>query len=514
MPDSLHDTLVAPQLSPPERAAETAATESGSGLPETPIRPQATVSQESQLPGVKDSGAGSSQGAPVASLFPFPKQSGIGNLVPLRVWEMPEPGPRKWVVAGLVPEGVITILYGDGGTCKSYLGLYLAIQALRGEDFLGKRVTQQPSVLYIDAELDDEEFRRRAYPVSRGVGLEKIPKGLHYLALTGSLADGDVHEAVRAAVKSCEATLVVVDSLTVAAFGSDLKEADVVTALMRELKELGPTTLAVDHIAKPQPGTNVSAYRPFGSVFKYNLARSLIHVIGAKGGGFSLQQTKSNFGGFAESVGIAVEFADGGKTVAFHMLQMDDERLAGIEDQLPALEKVAHALAQYGPAKPEDIGTPLEMLPKTVQNYLSTLRRQNRAEPLGDGRWRVPDPGVLRVRNREAEEQDAKELLGELLATGRVEQSVVMDRAREHDVSIETITRIRKAMGVSIHLEGFRNVWELQQSGTNQGTKEASALEQDSHIGDEAENDERQSTSSGCSTADHAEGHGPECTDV
>ena len=49
----------------------------------------------------------------------------------VRVWELPEPEPREWVVANLIPCEATTILYGDGGTKKSYLALYLATQALR-----------------------------------------------------------------------------------------------------------------------------------------------------------------------------------------------------------------------------------------------------------------------------------------------------------------------------------------------------------------------------------------------
>src|SRR2546425_909082 len=96
-------------------------------------------------------------------------------VIPLRVWELDEPAPREWIVPGLVPTETITILYGDGGTLKSYLALCLAIAALVGGEFFGLRVKKQSAVLYVDAELDDQEFLRRAVWVARGMWLDGPP---------------------------------------------------------------------------------------------------------------------------------------------------------------------------------------------------------------------------------------------------------------------------------------------------------------------------------------------------
>ncbi len=321
-----------------------------------------------------------------ASQFPVLHQLGIGNVV--RIWEMSEPAPRNWVVAGLVPAEAVTLLYGDGGTGKSYLALFLAVQALRGADFLGVSVDRQEAVLYVDAELDDREFCRRAYQVARGLGLESPPLGLHYLRLPGPLTDAACRTELHKAVHDCRATLTLFDSITVAASGSDVKEAGVATALMETLARLG-TVVAVDHIAKPLPATSQSDYRPFGSVFKYNLGRSVLQVVRADGGGLMVRQTKSNFGPLAKPIGAAVEFGD--RTVTFTSIRDGDDRLAGIEAHLPAADRVARALVERGPATPEDLGQYLGMSPKTVRNYLSVLRPQGRAGPAGDGRWTVPN---------------------------------------------------------------------------------------------------------------------------
>lgn len=342
----------------------------------------------------------SPNGVSAHSRFPAPKESGIGNGV-VRVWEGPEPAARRFVVGSIVPEGATTIMYGDGGTLKSYLMVFLAIRALTGSTFLGLPVDRQASALYIDAELDEEEFRRRAYRVARGLGLARPPEGLYYLRLDGPLAAPEVQRGLVERAQGCGATLCILDSLTVASYGSDVKEADVMTAVMRGLVPLG-TVVAVDHIPRPTAGANLSGYRPFGSVFKYNLARSVVQVIRADSGALHLRQVKSNFGPLRQPLGMAVTFER--DRVAFDVLKDDDERLAGIEQHLPKGEQVAHELAQHKTASPEDLAEALGMNAKTVRNHLTALRHQGRAEPVGDGRWsaKMPVPDSRSDRERES----------------------------------------------------------------------------------------------------------------
>src|SRR4051812_17659157 len=95
----------------------------------------------------------------------------------IEMCQMAEPGPRQWVVQDLIPEGAVTILYGDGGVGKSNLGAYLGTLVSLGEPF-GDLPSDKRRVLYIDTELDADEFARRTYKIARGLGLQKPPEGL------------------------------------------------------------------------------------------------------------------------------------------------------------------------------------------------------------------------------------------------------------------------------------------------------------------------------------------------
>ena len=304
----------------------------------------------------------------------------------VKVWKLPEPPPRSNVLEGLVPDGAVTILYGDGGVGKSYLALWIATCVCLGWPIFGRPTEKRP-VLYADAEMDEQEFRRRAYQVARGSGLEKPPEGLHYWRLSAPLhGEPTLREAGRK-VQESGASFVVVDSLSVACSGMDPKEAREVIPLFKGLQALG-TVLAIDHIRSQQVGVPIAASRPFGSVFKHHLARSLVQVTKAQGGGMVLRQTKANFGASSTPLCVGLQFSE--DCVKVVPLDADDDRLAGVEDNLTASEKVLHTLSKFkeGTATPREIAEQLDVKQQTVRNNLSALKAKGKVVNLGDGNWK------------------------------------------------------------------------------------------------------------------------------
>lgn len=301
-----------------------------------------------------------------------------------RVWELAEPAPRRFSVPGLVPDSAVTLLFGDGGTGKSYLAHRICHDKARGTPFAGLELGREV-VLYADGELELEEFTRRAYALARGAGFDRPPEGLHYLQLPGPLSDPAVMETVQAEIRRVGATFIALDSLTISCYGVDPSDPQAVTSVVKRIEKWG-TVLAVDHIPKPAPGANLSHYRAFGSVFKHNLARSVIQVVQADGGALTLRQAKTNFGPLAAPLHLAMEFGTDG--VTFDRLDDGDERLAGLEDHLPGLERVALALAEHEePVAPELLAERLGLTVKSVRNYLTVLRRKGRATRVSEGLW-------------------------------------------------------------------------------------------------------------------------------
>ena len=311
---------------------------------------------------------------------------GVTLVTPLRFSEMEPPGPREYVVKELMPKGHTTSVFGDGGSAKSVLALSAATAIAGGaEKWLGRKVQNSP-VLYADFELDADEQRRRAYQVARGVYLEKPPHDLLYVSGLGRSAG----EVLLGCLEVCAREgvgLFIIDSLGIALEGDAGDARDVIRFHNKYLdgfRAKGITLLVVDHQGKTQAGERYQNKRSFGSVYKENLARSVIQVEpGDRGEGLltvKLRQTKHNFGPKAEPFGARLTFTEEKTTVDVHTLEAID---LAEESVWNARDRVMLAL-KAGPSYPADIGEACIMPLGTVKTELTRLRTRGLVEYAGE----------------------------------------------------------------------------------------------------------------------------------
>jgi DNA-binding transcriptional ArsR family regulator len=291
--------------------------------------------------------------------------------------QMAEPGPRRWRVDGFLPEGFPAILFGDGGQGKSYLALALATAVAADLPFLGLPAAPGP-VLYIDWELDGEEFARRAWQVARGLGLARPPQGLLYAKAAAALEV--LLAQVAEQVQARRIGLLVVDSLGPAC-GGDTQAERLIIPVMEALRALSLTVLAVDHQAKLQPGQDYAAKSPFGSAYKFNLARSVWQVERGERRqentlDLLLRHRKANFGPLAPDMGVCLTF--GADAVGLERVNPLD--VSGLAQKLPASERVLAELRDFGEVTAEDLAEVTGLAVSTVKNALTVLRKSGQVE--------------------------------------------------------------------------------------------------------------------------------------
>jgi hypothetical protein len=120
-----------------------------------------------------------------------------------------EISPVRWVVPGMVPEGV-ALLAGKPKLGKSWLALGLCVAVATGGVAFGNVHVEKGSALYLA--LEDNE-RRLQFRLKKILARSKVPEGLHYSIECPRLGDGGV-EAIESWLRSRpDARLVVIDTL-------------------------------------------------------------------------------------------------------------------------------------------------------------------------------------------------------------------------------------------------------------------------------------------------------------
>jgi hypothetical protein len=317
---------------------------------------------------------------------PYKDEGRVRKPKAVRFSKMKVPGPRRYLLEDLVLAAYVTLLYGDGGVAKSMLALALAVAVSGGsERWLGRDVENGP-VLYLDFELDGEEQSRRVRQLCRGAGLAEPPDGLLYMSALGYTA----RESFTAALETCEehgVKLLILDSLGPALQGDAEASRDVISFFSRAMEPFrvkGVGVLMIDHQSKLQAGQSYQSKGAFGSVYKNNLARSVIQVEATERGEgtltLRLRHKKHNFGPLAEPFGATLTFA--ADEVSLEPVELGAAELAQ-EATLNATDRVKLAL-EHGPAYPWELAESTGLAVKTVKNALTGLRKQGLVEPTGE----------------------------------------------------------------------------------------------------------------------------------
>ena len=199
----------------------------------------------------------------------------------------------------------VNILFGMGGTAKTYISLKMALAVIGHGDFLGIKPEKSGKVLFIDYEASFSTINHRLKQLAGG---EFPPNMIRYLSPKGSPIH-EMRKTVKRMVQKNEISLIIIDSAALACGGRP-EEAETATRFFNALAEIGVTVLLIAHEAKGSEGKY-----PFGSIFFWNCARRIWNVQATQEQEdrlleVGLMHRKANNGRLEQPVGIRVWFGD------------------------------------------------------------------------------------------------------------------------------------------------------------------------------------------------------------
>lgn len=260
------------------------------------------------------------------------------------VGALPVPLGEAYRFAPILPEKQTTILYGEGGTGKSTLSCLISVAVQTGVSPLEGWIPRRAPVLYLDWEGGRDSINRRVRGVAMGLRIPSVVT-IRYLDCRRRGALYSFAEDIARMVDREGYGLVVVDSVGMAsgtsAEGTDANEGAI--RLFSAFGYLGTTVLADDHVSKAETEATNRPARPYGSIYKTNLARATFELRRQKTADGSsallLLNTKANDADLLPAMPIKVTHGDDGAIVY--------ERLAAVPTELSGHLKQADRLASY-----------------------------------------------------------------------------------------------------------------------------------------------------------------------
>lgn len=231
-------------------------------------------------------------------------------------WEGVTPPVRRFIVGGMVPDGEVTLLTGEGGVGKTLLAQQLATCASQGLPFLGRPTIQSKVMLFLCEDSEDElQLRQRDINLTMGLDMADLSPVLRIASRkfmdnllsiwdrnSSSMKRTAVWNTLRDDTLAWGTKLTVVDTIADTFGGDEISRPQVrqfVQACLGKLaQETGGAVLALGHPSKA--GQAVGGDGTSGSTAWHASVRSrlyLQHAAKDKTGPFRrLQSMKANYG--------------------------------------------------------------------------------------------------------------------------------------------------------------------------------------------------------------------------
>ena len=303
------------------------------------------------------------------------------------VGALPVPLSPTYRLDPLLVENQVTIVYGEGGSGKSTLAAAAGVSVKTGAAVVDGWTPRKAPVLYLDWEGGAQSLNRRVRGVAMGAHVPTVVT-LSYMDCRRRGPLAGFAEDVARLVDREGYGLVVVDSVGMASGtsseGGDANESAI--RLFSAFGYLGTTVLAIDHVSKATADEPGKPARPYGSIYKSNLARATYELRRTKTPEgeslLALYNTKANDSDTLPPQAFRVIHADDG-AIAYER----EERLpTALTRSLTRAQRIAAEL-RFGHLSVEDLAERLDDQETRIRAELS--RHKTLFNKLPSGLWEV-----------------------------------------------------------------------------------------------------------------------------
>jgi len=279
-----------------------------------------------------------------------------------------------YLIEPLIYRNLPNIIYGEGGSAKSTLGLGCCV--LVGCNYTDNpmklKVNAQATPLYLDYELENDLTQDRLDMIVNGFGLP--PFKMKYRRCGLPLVED--FNRIEKVIAENKIDFVVIDSLATAAGSDNLKDAQAATDFYNALRQLRVTSLIIAHPSKGDSinGKNSSIY---GSVFFFNLARNVWECkLAPEAEGseieIALRHSKNNLGKLHNPLAFKIEFTDN----TIEIMHTDVKK--SFFQMIPLALQILDTLKAHGMMAPKDVADELGAQENSVRSILSRLHKQGK----------------------------------------------------------------------------------------------------------------------------------------
>jgi hypothetical protein len=292
---------------------------------------------------------------------------------------------QEFMLWPLLHLGEPTIIYGAGGTGKSTIAAAVVVSVQTGCELVPGWRSMSAPVLVLDWESRPQSWNDRVDALAAGAGLDGVE--FEYMRLARPLHE--VVDQVAEVATDRGIGLLIVDSVGMASgAGHEHTDANsMAIQLFGALEEIGVTSLLIDHVTGEDRKSDKTVSKPYGSIFKENLARSTWELRREKDPADTaeilLTHIKVNEGRKFGQFGLALDYAD--DSIHIRHTELQAEELVSNLSTPERMERLLRDGAKSTPALAEALG----VSPAIIRANAS--RHQNRFVRLPDQRIALRD---------------------------------------------------------------------------------------------------------------------------